>query len=180
MTTKEIEEEFYVSSGLLSSCIRTCDLGIIAVVWALSNQNSNELVANGTLRMVVIFAVASLASDVFHYLWRSIAMGISLRKADEKDEYGKQEYDDHEYVKGTELGSYVFWGIKTVLCVISAVYLIAYFVNSWSQSASPQNDFSPKEPSLLTPTTSLIEFPGSFGKDDLSSCYVWDGFGIAN
>lgn len=180
MTTKEIEEEFYVSSGLLSSCIRTFDLGIIAVVWALSNQNSNELVANSTLRMVVIFAVASLASDVVHYLWRSIAMGISLRKADNKDEKGKKEYDDHEFIIGTELGSYVFWGIKTILCVISAIYLITYFVNSWPQSASPQNDFSPKEPPKLTPTTSLLEFPSSFGKDDLSSCYVWNGFGIAN
>lgn len=180
MKTREIEEEFYVSSGLLSSCIRTCDLGIIAVVWALSNQNSNELVDNSMLRMVVLFAVSSLAFDVVHYLWRSITMGISVKKAKKKDKRNNKECDDHEYIDGTAFGSYVFWGIKTILCVISASYLIAYYMNTGSQSTIPKNDLSPKEPPLLTPTASLKDFPSSFGKVDLSSCYVWNGYGIGN
>lgn len=180
MKTKEIEEEFYVSSGLLSSCIRTCDLGIIAVVWAFSNQNSNELVVNSMLRMAVFFAVTSLASDVVHYLWRSITMGISVKKAKKKDKQNNKEYDNHEFINGTAFGSYVFWGIKTILCIISAVYLVAYYMNTGSQSTFPKSDFSPKEPPLLSPTASLKELPSSFGKDDLSSCYVWNGFGIGN
>lgn len=182
MKTKEIEEEFYVSSGSLSSCIRTFDLGIIAVVWALSNQNSNELFANKTLRMVLFFVVASLAFDVVHYMWRSITMGISLKIAEKKDKQDNKEYDNHEYINGTELGSYVIWGIKTILCVVSAVYLIVFFVNSWSpHSASPQNDFSPKEPPRLTPSTYLKESPSLLRNDIiLSSCYIWNGFGTVD
>lgn len=130
MKTNDIQEEFYYTSATLSSCIRTSNLGIIAVVWALSNQESNELIQNQTLRIVVLLAVFSLFFDVIHYLWRSVAMGISLKKAENKDRKEGKETDGHEYIKGTEVLSYVFWTFKIVLCVISAICLIVYFWNS--------------------------------------------------
>lgn len=136
---KEIKDSYNQTTSTLSSLIRTINIGLVGVIWTLSNEDKRIIIDNSFLKIAILFVILSLFFDILQYLWKSILIRIALTKAECKDNNRKKnrnhrttakgkeiEYTDYKYIKGTKLGTNIFWVIKIIFCIIASILVIIF------------------------------------------------------
>lgn len=119
MKLSEQLTEFYEHSSKVSELVRGINYSLIAFVWILSHEETDELM---NYKCVLLGILISLLFDFIHYLWLTITTGITYNYNEKKYENRDHEVSYPNYIK---VGSWILFILK-IATMISSVTILVY------------------------------------------------------
>jgi hypothetical protein len=113
---KDIRASYYEFSGKTSDLVRTLALSAIAIIWVFRVDSPDGPSVPTSLLVAGFFAVATLASDLLHYVVATAVWGGYSRK---KDKEGVGEEDEFVAPVWLNWPAISFFVLKVVLLVVT-------------------------------------------------------------
>jgi len=148
-TLATYQQRYYAATGMVSTQVRALALAGLALIWLFRLGEGETGTIRPELRWPTLLLVATLAADLLHYIWRSIAWGY-YQYALEQYEHTQEDpaYAPPRFVRSTlrwmktrESGPYLappwinavnnalFWG-KTAIVSIAYGQMLVYFTRT--------------------------------------------------
>ena len=121
------EKEYYYFSGKVSELCRSLAFAGIAVIW-IFKADKTGMTIDEKLLLPLIFFVATLAFDLFHYLWGTLIWGFFVRKEEKKLKDVATEDPDLEAPAWFNWPTNIFFYLKAILVIIGYVFLFIHLV----------------------------------------------------
>jgi len=119
-----VRGSFDAFSGKVSDLSRQLALAGIAIIWIFKIDNKVRFNLPNDLYWPLYFLCLSLLTDLFQYIYGTIAWGIVLRNC------GKDEDDDNLKVSPRiNTPTWILFMLKVLLLLISYYYLLKFLVN---------------------------------------------------
>ncbi len=126
-TLKDFRDDYYSFSAAASEVCRKLGYAGIAVIWIFKVERTGTYLLAEDLRWAGMFIVASLAADLLHYVWASLAWGWFWRSNEKRGVKEGDVLTAPVWLNWPTL--FFFWG-KLLLMAISYAYLLKFLVVS--------------------------------------------------
>lgn len=129
-TIEECQSYHYLQSKQTSTLTRQLVYGIMGTIWVLSFNNGHFYVNNKFYYLVLIFSLAFMLFDVFHYFLDSLSYRKEYFKIVQGERMKEESIKHEDFMIQVSERSFMFLKIKFGLCMFVSLMFVIGFVLS--------------------------------------------------
>ncbi len=133
MKISDYKTTYENSSTKLSDINRTIALAGIAIIWIFKKDKDGLISVDPRLILPAILFVFALTTDLFQYIYKTIAWAIFYRRKENKifKNFPDDEWSDelNKYTTAPSLINYTTWvlfGLKIAACLSAYIFLLKF------------------------------------------------------
>lgn len=149
MKLSEVRQEYYDSTGTVSTLVRSICFSGIAVSWAILVGDKSPIPYDHNIGWVFLFLLLSLLVDLLQYVTKAATWGLYN---DRKQNQGIGLDDEVEPPAWFNTFPIVFWIVKTALALIGIGILCACLWHCVIHPKPKNTESSPASSSSSAPT----------------------------
>jgi|GEM_PF-5283028 len=132
LTLADVREQYYSSSGTVSTLVRSICLGGIAVGWAIRVGDKSPVEYSLSVGWAFLFFVTALTLDLSQYFFQAVAWGLYNNHKSKNGFSLKAKINPPGWFNDVAVG---FWLIKTITALVGIVILASCL---WTCLLHPQ------------------------------------------